>query len=213
MGEKEQQTPQRPLAPAYAYPRSIDTEAGAATHDAAELRKKKRAKCFLYIIIFVIFQTAVITLLALTVMKVKTPKFRISDATLTDYSAGAASLRATLNAELAVKNANFGPYKYRSTTVEFFYRGAKVGEVFVPSAKANWKTTKEFDAAAVELNLSGGAELSGDLSGGVVRITSSARMSGKVEMLFVMKKDRSTRMNCSMDIVMASRTVGNIECE
>ncbi|KAL1552807.1 hypothetical protein AAHA92_13563 [Salvia divinorum] len=206
--EKEQQSP-HPLAPAYAYPRSVDAEAGAATHDGAELRKKKRAKCLVYVFAFAIFQFAVIAVFALTVMKVKTPKFRIQEATLSDFTAGAASLRATLGAELAVKNANFGPYKYRSTTVEFFYRGAKIGEVLVPASKANWRTTKEISAAAVELDLSGDPQL----SGGVARITSSAKMEGKVEMMFVMKKDRSTEMNCSMDIVTASRSVENIECE
>lgn len=203
--EKEQQSPQ-PLAPAYTYPRSIDAE---AAHDGAELRKKKRTKCILYIAVFAIFQIAVITVFALTVMKVKTPKFRIREATLSDLTAGADALRATLSAELAVKNANFGPYKYRSTTVEFFYRGAKIGEALVPGSKANWKTTKEISAAAVELDLSGDPRLPGE----VVRITSSAKMEGKVEMLFFMKKDRSTEMNCSMDIVTASRTVENVECE
>ncbi|KAG6387735.1 hypothetical protein SASPL_152927 [Salvia splendens] len=212
MAEKQQSA-----YPANGYVRSGDTEAAAA-HDAMrEQRKKKRNKCILYVLLFIVFQTAIITVFALTIMKVRTPRFRIRGAAITDFNAGTAaspSLRATITPEFTVKNANFGRYKYRSTTVEFFYRGTRVGQISVPNSKAGWRSTKRFIHSAVELNLSGSPQLAEDLRAGVVPITSTARMGGKVELIFIMKKNKATNMNCTMEIVTASpHTFRNIACK
>ncbi|KAI3458078.1 hypothetical protein Pfo_014741 [Paulownia fortunei] len=206
MAEKEQQSPY-PMAPTNGYARS-DTEAAAA-HDARELRKKKRNKCLLYIVLFAIFQTGVILIFALTVMKIRTPKFRVRSATFTNFNVGtpaSPSLRTNMNAELTVRNANFGRYKYRDTTVVFLYRGTQVGQVFVPNSRANWRSTKDFDVQA-------NSQLASDLSAGVVPLTSQANMRGRVELMFVMRRNRSTNMNCSMEIVTATQQLRNIVCK
>ncbi|KAL1552810.1 hypothetical protein AAHA92_13566 [Salvia divinorum] len=213
MAEKQQSA-----YPTNGYIRSGDTEAAAA-HDAAtrDQRKKKRTKCILYILLFIVFQTAIITVFALTIMKVRTPRFHIRAGAITDFSAGTAaspSLRATVTPEFTVKNANFGRYKYRDTTVEFFYRGTRVGQVAVPNSKAGWRSTKRFALSAVELSISGSPELAADLTAGVVPITSTARMGGKVELIFIMKKNKATNMNCTMNIVTATpQNFMNIACK
>ncbi|KAH6760548.1 hypothetical protein C2S52_008968 [Perilla frutescens var. hirtella] len=216
MAEKEQQSAHPANGNGNGYARSGgDTEAAAAALDARELRKKKRTKCFLYVVLFVIFQTGVITLFALTVMKVRTPKFRVSDASVTNFNAGAPanpSLRATVNALFTVKNTNFGRYKYRNTTVDLFYKEVKVGEVLVPNSRANWRSTRKFNVD-VDLNIVGSPQLGSDLSAGVVPITSRAQMRGRVELMFIMKKNRATNMDCSMDIVIATQTIRNIVCK
>ncbi|KAH6760551.1 hypothetical protein C2S52_008966 [Perilla frutescens var. hirtella] len=213
MAEKQQQSAYQA---ANGYVRSSDTEAAAA-HDARELRKKKRTKCFLYIVLFVIFQTGVITLFALTVMKVKTPKFRVRGATFTSFNIGAPanpSLQVSMIPQFSVKNTNFGRYKYRNTTVEFLYRGVKIADVAVPNSKAGWRSTKRFSVPAVDINLSGRPELGSDLSAGVVPITTRAQMRGRVELMFIMKKNRATNMDCSMEIVTATpQTIRNIVCK
>ncbi|KAL1552809.1 hypothetical protein AAHA92_13565 [Salvia divinorum] len=216
MAEKDQQS----AYPANGYARSADTEAAtaAAAHDATRAqRKKKRTKCILYILLFIVFQTAIITVFALTIMKVRTPRFRIRAAAITDFNAGTAaspSLRATITPEFTVKNANFGRYKYRNTTVEFFYRGTRVGQVTVPNSKAGWRSTKKFSHSAVDLSISGSPELAADLTAGMVPITSTARMGGRVELIFIMKKNKATNMNCTMNIVTARpQNFMNIACK
>ncbi|KAH6804608.1 hypothetical protein C2S51_032855 [Perilla frutescens var. frutescens] len=196
------------------YARSGDTEA-AADLEARELRKKKRTKCFLYIVLFVIFQTGIITLFSLTVMKVRTPKFRVRGASFTSFNGGAPanpSLQVSMIPQFSVKNTNFGRYKYRNTTVDFFYRETKIGEVAVPNSKAGWRSTKSFLAPAVNLNIVGSPQLASDLSAGVVPITSKGQMRGRVELLFILKKNRSTNMDCSMEILIATQTIRNIVC-
>ncbi|KAI3471179.1 hypothetical protein Pfo_027842 [Paulownia fortunei] len=214
MADKEQQSP-HPLVPANGYARS-DAEAATPAADDRELRKKKRKKCLLYIVLFAVFQSVIILVFALTVMKIRTPKFRVRSAALDNFTTPAnSSLNVRMRAELGVKNTNFGRFKYQSSTVYFYYRGAQVGEVLVRNWRANWRSTRKMDVVA-DLSLGNGganSELESDLRSGVVPITSQGKLRGKVELMFVMKKNRSADMNCSMEIVTATQQVQNIVCK
>ncbi|KAL2227016.1 uncharacterized protein LOC105160687 [Sesamum indicum] len=217
MAEKQPQLAY-PMAPsANGYTRS-DAEAGAAAHDAREQRKKKRTKCLLYIVLFAIFQAGVIAIFAVTIMKVRTPRFRVRSASFENFNVGtpaSPAFSARMNAELGVKNANFGRYKYRNTTVVFFYRGTPVGQAILRNSRVNWRATKKIDVA-VDLSLGNAAansQLGSDLSAGIVPITSQARMTGRVELVFVMKKNKATEMNCNMEIVTATQQLRNIVCK
>ncbi|PIN21669.1 hypothetical protein CDL12_05627 [Handroanthus impetiginosus] len=121
-----------PLASPNTSPRS-DTEATATACDGAardHRKKTNRKKCLLYIPLFLLFQTGIILLLTLTVLKIKTPKFRIHSATLHN---------------LAVKNTNFGRFKFENSYVNLFYRGMEVGRVLIPKGQSNWRSTKKFE--------------------------------------------------------------------
>ncbi|KAL2527366.1 Late [Abeliophyllum distichum] len=213
---KEQQSPY-PLAAAAAngYARS-DTE--LASHDARELRKKKRMKCLLYIFLFAVFQTGIIMLFALTVMKIRTPKFRVRSATFQNFNVTPTnpSFSLRMNAEFGIKNANFGHFKYQNSTVRFFYGVTQVGEVVVQKARAKARSTRKFNAV-VELSLANAAAANtqhgNDLSSGVLRLSSKSKLSGKVELMKVLKKKKSTDMNCSMEIVTATQQLRNIVCK
>ncbi|KAG8381221.1 hypothetical protein BUALT_Bualt06G0099700 [Buddleja alternifolia] len=230
MADQKDQQPSYPLAPAANGHALSDAEAAASPTTAAdpiaasaaaptagERRKNNRTKCLLYIVLFVIFHTGIILLFALTILRVRPPRFRVRAAAFQNFAVGTPSnpsFNFTMNAELAVRNANFGRYRYRDTTVEFFYRRIKVGEAFVGNSRVNWRSTSRFDVAA-ELSLvnappSVNAQLGGDLRSGVMAISSEGRMRGRVEVLFVMKRNRSTAMNCSMEIVTATQQLRNI---
>ncbi|GFP81034.1 hypothetical protein PHJA_000246700 [Phtheirospermum japonicum] len=207
MAEKEQQSPY-PMAPA-----AILGAAGSGAA-AGELRRKKRNRLIMYIVLFAIFQTGIILVFSFTVMKVRTPKFRVRAAALTNVSAGtpaSPSFSATMSAELGVRNNNFGRYKYRNTTVEFLYGGASAGRAIVRSSRANWRSTRKLEVV-VDLSLTASPELASDLSAGVLRLSSSAKMRGRVELILVMRKSVSTAMNCSMEFVLATHQIRNIVC-
>ncbi|KAE9464792.1 hypothetical protein C3L33_03282, partial [Rhododendron williamsianum] len=139
-----------PLAPTNGYARS---DAEAATTNTEELRRQKRKKYLIYFAAFVIFQTLIIVLFSLTVMKVKTPKFRVRSTYLFN-TLDVPQTNNSFNAQFGVKNTNFGPYKYDSTTVSFLYNGIQVGSAFIPKSKANFLSTKKINVP-VDLNLSG----------------------------------------------------------
>ncbi|KAK2983605.1 hypothetical protein RJ640_023139 [Escallonia rubra] len=123
--EKEQQQA-NPLAPANGHARSDQESANEISREA---RRKKRTKYIIYGIAFVIFQTIVMTIAALTIMKFRNPKFRVRsasfDSTFEVGTAASPTFNIHMNAVLGVKNNNFGPFKYRNTTVDFYYRDTR----------------------------------------------------------------------------------------
>ncbi|KAL6193745.1 hypothetical protein ACLB2K_034829 [Fragaria x ananassa] len=202
-----------PLAPANGYTRS---DGESLSED--ELKRKKRIKCFAYIGIFIVFQIAVMTVFGLTIMKVKTPKVRLGTSTLTDFTSSdtAPSFDTTFNTQIRVKNTNWGPYKFDQGVVTFMYQGMPVGTVVVPKGKAGMRGTKKINVN-VRLNTAAlprsSSTLSTELSGGVLTLTSEAKLTGKVELMLIMKKKKSASMNCTIQIDVSGKTVKSLECK
>ncbi|KAL6174764.1 hypothetical protein ACLB2K_051410 [Fragaria x ananassa] len=208
MAEKTHQA--YPLAPANGYTRS---DGESLSED--ELKRKKRIKCFAYIGIFIVFQIAVMTVFGLTVMKVKTPKVRLGTSTLSDVTSSTTSFTSTFNTQIRVKNTNWGPYKFDQGVVTFMHQGTPVGTVTVPKGKAGMRGTKKINAS-VSLNtaaLPNSSALSSELSGGVLTLTSEAKLTGKVELMLIMKKKKSASMNCTIQIDVSGQTVKSLECK
>ncbi|KAL3521580.1 hypothetical protein ACH5RR_019729 [Cinchona calisaya] len=188
-----------------------------ATMNSNELRKKKRLKCLAYIAAFVVFQTAIIIIFVLTIMKIRTPKFRVRSANLEPFPVGTptnTSFNFTMQAELGVKNANFGNYKFQNSTIIFYYGGARVGEAAVRKTKAGWRSTKKLNILA-DLSSNGlpiNSQLGSDLNSGTLTLNSQSTLNGKVELIFIFKKKKSIKMNCTLTINLAERAVRQISC-
>ncbi|XP_075634808.1 late embryogenesis abundant protein At1g64065-like [Castanea sativa] len=206
-----------PLAPSNGNPRS-DEESN--TLQSKELKRKKRVKLAIYIAAFAVFQTIVILVFALTVMRVRTPKVRLgTDVTFSKLNTTgndtSPSINITFIAQVRVKNTNFGPYKYDDTTAIFTYQNVKVGEVTIPKGKAGLRSTKKV-SVTVDLNsdaLQTTPSLGNDLKNGVLTLNGRAKFTGKVELMFVMKKKKATEMNCKMIIDSTSKTLKELICE
>ncbi|XP_057463852.1 late embryogenesis abundant protein At1g64065-like [Actinidia eriantha] len=214
MAEKAQQQGY-PLAPANGYARS-DAEASRSQSDD-ELRRQKRKKWALYIIAFVIFQTCVIVFFSMTVMKFRTPKFRVRLAnSFETFDVQPSSFNMRMNTQLGVKNTNFGPFKYGNSTVYFYYRGTQVGSAIIPKSKANFRRTKKVNIAVdliAPTSQASNSELAADVSSGIVPLTSTSRLSGKIEIMFIFKKKKSVNMNCTMDLNISAKQLQNIKCK
>ncbi|XP_052180830.1 late embryogenesis abundant protein At1g64065-like [Diospyros lotus] len=184
-----------------------------------EIRRKKRLRWLLYIVAFVIFQAGVIALFTMTVMKFRTPKFRLRSATFdaVDFqTSGNPSFNVSMNALLAVKNTNFGGYKFDETTVHFFYKNTEVGSAMVPKSKAKFRSTKKLKVEAeltVPASLARNSELAKDLNSGILPLRSQAKMEGKITLMFVFKKKRSTNLDCSMEINSKTKQLQNLICK
>ncbi|CAA2969813.1 Hypothetical predicted protein [Olea europaea subsp. europaea] len=192
-----------------------------------EARKKKRMKCLLYIAIFAVFQTAIILLFALTVMKIRTPKFRVQSATFDTFNFSSntnPSFNMSMNIEVGVKNTNFGHievgvkntnfghYKFRNSTINFLYDGLIVGEAFVPEARARARSTKKFNIF-VNLSLGNVPQLGSDLDSGILSLKSKSTLNGKVELFKVLKKKKSTEMDCILAINLRQQLIGDLRCK
>ncbi|XP_075651510.1 late embryogenesis abundant protein At1g64065-like [Castanea sativa] len=205
-----------PFAPATKQPRS-DEESGSLTSDQ-ELKRKKMIKLAIYIAAFAVFQTAVILVFALTVMRVKTPKVRLgTDVTFQNFSTGTQAspfFDLSVTTQVRVKNTNFGPYKFDSTIATFMYQGVTVGQVLIPKNKAGLRSTKK---VGVTVNVNSNAlpsttNLGSELGAHVLTLNSHAKLSGKVELMFIMKKKKSAEMNCTMTIDLSTKAVQSMIC-
>ncbi|PSS34279.1 Late embryogenesis abundant protein [Actinidia chinensis var. chinensis] len=214
MADKNQQT-YHPAA-ANGYSRN-DTETGGV--DPRELRRQKQKKWALYIIAFVIFQTGIIVLFTFTVMKFRTPKFRVRNSRsfdTFDVQPTTPSFNMRMNTQFGVKNTNFGPFKYGNTTVTFYYRGTEVGSTTLRKSKANFRSTKKVNVPVdlvMPTTLASNADLISDLNSGILPLTSQAKMNGKVEIMFIFKKKRTANMNCTMEVNLSSKALQNIKCK
>ncbi|XP_062076008.1 late embryogenesis abundant protein At1g64065-like [Humulus lupulus] len=201
---------EHPLAKADDYTRS-DQESGDLS--AEELKRKKMIKIATYVVAFVIFQVIVITTLALTIMKVKSPVLTLDNIQLQTQTTTtkSPSFDRSFSTQVRVKNTNFGPYKFQATTLNFTYAGATVGQVVIPKGKAGMMSTKKINDVIVMLSstkLPSSAELESELS-----LSSSARMNGKVELMSIMKKKKkSITINCTITIDVAAKNVRSLQC-
>ncbi|XP_068329898.1 late embryogenesis abundant protein At1g64065-like [Pyrus communis] len=214
--EKEATSPP-PSAPlANSYTRS-DQES-AVTADPAEMKRNKRMRCLLYVVVFAVLQVVVITVFALTVMKIKSPKFRVRSASLSQYEVDSVtnpSFNLEMDVHFGVKNTNFGHFKYEDGIVEFDYRGTKIGQTNVYEERAKARSTRKVEAS-LDLSSNGlnaTSQLASDISLGIIPLTSTSRLEGKIHLMKVIKKKRSAYMNCTMDIVLATRSIQNIVCK
>ncbi|KAM5557471.1 late embryogenesis abundant protein [Rosa sericea] len=211
MAERNQEAyPFAPYANGQAMARS-DAESSRAHHSDDEQRRKKRIKCLIYIAVFAVFQIIVITVFALTVMRVKSPKFRIQAITVEDLNTTAnPSLTMRFIAEVSVKNPNFGRYKYDQTSISFIYKGTQVGDAVVPQETARTKASRKTIVSGALTTVN--SNLASDISLGSVTLSTYSKINGKVYLMNMIKKKKSAEMKCTMIVNLTSKQVHDIKC-
>ncbi|PON39880.1 Late embryogenesis abundant protein [Parasponia andersonii] len=190
-----------------------------ATLQSDELKRKKRIKLAIYIAIFAVFQVIVITVFGLVVMRAKSPKLRLSNNidfhNLNIVNVGSSpSFDINFSTQVRVKNSNFGPYKFDNTTAIFTYGGATVGHVIIPKGKAGLKSTKKINVivSLSSSQLPNTADLGTELAAGTLTLSTTVKMTGKVELMLIMKKKKSANMNCTIIIDVNQKKLRNLEC-
>ncbi|GMI64692.1 hypothetical protein like AT2G46150 [Hibiscus trionum] len=194
------------------------TEMESAAEVSKELKRKKRMKLLVYALAFAIFQTIVILVFSLTVMRIKNPKFRVQSITVEDLTAAAtnpSSFNMKLNAQVAVKNTNFGHFKYQNTTILFDYGGVGVGEAFVGKGRIKARSTKKMNVT-VELNsnnIVNNSSLQSDIESGFLALSCHSKLIGKVQLMKLIKKKKSSEMKCDMVLNLVTKAVQDIKCQ
>lgn len=214
--EGQQQQPVHPLACTSCHARR-DEEAAAASQRRSKL--KKRLKFYFYIVALTALETGLILLFALTILKFRTPKFRVRSANLNTLSVGNTtnpSFIVTLKAEFSVKNTNFGHYKYENTTVYFYYWDVKIGRAFVRGARARARSTRKIsiNVKLTSTNIpTNSLAFVQDLGSGILPISMQSKLRGRITILKLLKNNRSTNMNCNMDVFVKKKQLKNLTCK
>uniref|UniRef100_A0A5B6ZV42 Late embryogenesis abundant protein LEA-2 subgroup domain-containing protein n=1 Tax=Davidia involucrata TaxID=16924 RepID=A0A5B6ZV42_DAVIN len=202
-----------PFAPASVHPRS-DEE----SQSDQELRRKKKLKLYAYIAAFAVFQTIIILVFALIVMRIKTPDVKIRSVTVQNLNVGTASYNMTLIAEVTVRNKNFGDYKYDNSTMSINYGTAAdviIGDGLIPKGNAKAKKTRRVNVT-MEVSSNGvsdPSQVTSDINSGILMFNSHATLRGKVHLMKIMKKRKTTEMNCTMALNLTSRAIQDLNCQ
>ncbi|XP_030549475.1 uncharacterized protein LOC115754557 [Rhodamnia argentea] len=183
-----------------------------------EARRKKKMKWTIGIVAFVIFQVVQALFFVLVIMKFKSPKFRVAEfevQTLTVGTQASPSFAMTFDAPIQIKNTNWGPFKYGVSTINFTYGGVQVGQTIIPKSKANFKSTKKINApvALSSSALPSSSNLVSELSSGIITLNSQGEIKGKITVMFMFKKTKTSQMNCTMAINTTTKAVQSLSCK
>ncbi|XP_030445537.2 uncharacterized protein LOC115668183 [Syzygium oleosum] len=183
-----------------------------------EAKRKKRMKWTIGIIAFIILQVVQALFFVLVIMKFKSPKFRVGEFDVQTLNVGtqaSPSFDMSFIAPIRVKNTNWGPFKYDASTVSFTYGGVQVGQAIIPKSKANFKSTKKIDVSVTlsSANLPSTSNLGNELSSGIITLNSQGELKGKVTVMFMFKKTKTSQMNCTMAIDTSTKAVQSLTCK
>ncbi|KAM6588690.1 hypothetical protein CsatA_011295 [Cannabis sativa] len=183
-----------------------------------ELKRQKMNKIAKYVVAFLI--CVLITFIVLVFTLVKSPRvILLTNAHLQTLktTTNTSSFDKSFSTQIRIKNTNFGPYKFEATTLNFTYGGATVAQVVIPKGKAKTMSTKTINNVIVRLSstqLPNNVDQDSDeLTLGILTLSSSMRMSGKVEVMSIMKKKKSIMVNCAITIDVAlNKNVQSLQC-
>ncbi|XP_076930048.1 uncharacterized protein LOC143594682 [Bidens hawaiensis] len=184
---------------------------------ANEAHRKRRRRHIISILIIAGFAIGIILVLALTAGRFSTPRFRVRSATFGTFNVNnstSPSFDIIMNAEVGIRNRNYRRFRYRSTTVEFYYREQKVGEGLVWDDRVKGRDTRKFVVPVTlsSANVTTLSELRSDVTGGVLTLRSRSRLTGRFKILIFVRRYKHVNMDCVMDLVVANRELRNISC-
>ncbi|XP_022738068.1 uncharacterized protein LOC111290840 [Durio zibethinus] len=200
MAEQEQA---KPLAPAAFQTRSDDEE-----RLSMQLKSKKRTyiQCCGCITALLLIQAVVILVLFFTVFRIQDPRIWLNSVTFIQRPEFLpnGSLRADVNVTLlvdfSVKNPNVATFKFNNSTTSIYYRGRVVGEGTHLQGKAKARRTlrRNVTVEIVPEKILAVPNFLSDLISGALNISSYTRISGRVKILKIIKKNIVVKFNCSM---------------
>ncbi|GMI75911.1 hypothetical protein like AT2G46150 [Hibiscus trionum] len=207
----------RPLAPTSDLPSSDDGE--AALH-LRKVRHKKFIKCFGFVAALMIVVLAVIITLIFMVFRVKDPIITMKGVTVTNLELINGTFpkpgsNITVRADVSVKNPNIASFKYRNTTTTLYYYGKVVGDARGPAGRARAHRTVRMNITIdiIVDRVLASPNLVADASSGTLTVTSYSRVGGRINMLNIIKRHVTVKMNCSMTVNIVSQAIEAQKCK
>uniref|UniRef100_A0A5B7BVH7 Late embryogenesis abundant protein LEA-2 subgroup domain-containing protein n=1 Tax=Davidia involucrata TaxID=16924 RepID=A0A5B7BVH7_DAVIN len=205
-----------PLAPARIHQRSDEEFATTKPND--HVRNQQSSKCLVYVLAFIVLQSIAILAFALIVLRVKSPQVKLSSVAIKNLryvTAPLPSVNMTMTAEVAVSNNNFGRFKYQNSNAVVLYGKAKIGDVKINRGRVRARGTVRMNVTVqVRSNglLSDDKNFSSDISSGLLKLSSYAKLSGEVHVMKIINKRKTVEMNCTMDLNLKTQAIQDLRC-
>ncbi|XP_035543627.1 uncharacterized protein LOC118347702 [Juglans regia] len=195
----------KPLAPkAYRF-RSDEDE---ALYMQQRLHRRRCIKCCGCFTALFLILAVVMLVLAFTVFHIKDPVIRMNSVTL-QQPVGAGALRATVIADVSVKNPNLVAFRYGNSTTTVYYRGEMVGEGTIPQGKAKARRTQRMNMTMYIMldKILAVPSYNKDSNSGALPMSTFTKLSGSVKILKIKKKNVVVEMNCSFTYNVTSKAI------
>ncbi|GFP92591.1 hypothetical protein PHJA_001403300 [Phtheirospermum japonicum] len=170
-----------------------------------QMKKKKRMKCLAYIAALAIIQAIIIAVFVLVIVRVRTPRVRLVDVRVAN-NVVTTSGNVRLTARVSVRNRNFGRYEFDSGLANIRSGNTNVGNFVINDGRVRARSTRRFYVMIP--NLSGV-----NSNSSVLDLNVEARLRGKVRTLWVIRRNRSARLNCRMTVNLSNNDVQNLRCD
>ncbi|XP_057513883.1 uncharacterized protein LOC130795687 [Actinidia eriantha] len=181
--------------------------------------KRLRIVC-LAVIALIVVLVLVMVILGLTVFKAKRPVNTVNSVALKDFDVSVdiarlrVNLNVTLDVNLSVKNPNKVGFKYTNSTAVLKYRGQVVGEAPIPASKisAGQTSTMNLTLTLLADRLISNSNVYSDVISGTLPLSTFTRISGKVNILSVIKIHVVSYTSCDLSINVLNRSVASQTC-
>ncbi|XP_021289571.1 uncharacterized protein LOC110420539 [Herrania umbratica] len=199
MADREQV---KPLAPSAFQTRSDDEEALSMQ---LKLKKRRYIQCCGCVAALLLIQAVVILVLFFTVFRIQDPMIRLNSVTiqrLEFFQNGSlrTDVNVTLLADVSVKNPNVATFKFNNSTTLIYYGGRVVGEGDHLQGKAKPRRTlrRNVTVDIIPEKILAVPSLMSDIASQALNISSYTRISGRVRILNIIKKNVVVKFNCTM---------------
>ncbi|XWS22172.1 hypothetical protein CRYUN_Cryun29cG0011900 [Craigia yunnanensis] len=189
---------------------------GSSAASVLKRRRKCRNFCFgvMGVLIFIII---LIVILASTIFKAKRPVTTIDSVSLSNlrFSVLQVSLNASLDVDLSIKNPNKVGFKYTDSSAQLNYRGQQVGEVPIPAGKISADETVPMNLTLTIMadRLISDSKFISDVLGGELPLNTFAKISGKVNVLNLLKIHVVSSTSCDFTVFLSNSSVGDQDCK
>ncbi|KAE8671596.1 putative Late embryoproteinsis abundant hydroxyproline-rich glycoprotein family [Hibiscus syriacus] len=213
-----QQDPQaKPLAPVQDYPRS-DMESGGFKPRASR-REERSSKCLVYVLAVAVIQGAVLLIFGSIFLRPRTPGFELGSVRVRNLiyrtNSSSPSFNFTLVTSVAVENTNFGDFQFDNTTGSVWCGLVVVGEFKIPTGRAQARSTERLNVSVVvsSLRIPNTTTLSSNISSEILELSSHVKLSGKLNIMNIMKRRRHPELNCFMKLNFTGGSVHDLSCD
>lgn len=217
------------IAPlALSSPQSLTGEEGEAevASKRSRLRSVRRRRCLICggcCGVSLVVLAVVIVVLAFTVFRVRDPEITINGLTLQRVAVGPPSalsqqffsLNLTLLVDLSVKNPNAASVRFGPSTTTVYFHERRLGEAYGPAGNSRAHRTFRMNVTVdiMAERVMADAQLLQELVGGVIDVTTSTRLGGRVKLLGVIRRHVDVSVNCSLAIEVASQSLQQQNCD
>ncbi|KAK8486776.1 hypothetical protein V6N13_073574 [Hibiscus sabdariffa] len=208
-----------PLAPVQDYPRS-DAELGGNMKPKASRREEKSSKFLVYVLLIMVIQGTLLLVFGSIFLRPRTPGFELGSSVrvrnlMYTTNSLSPSFNFTLVTSVAVKNTNFGVFRFDNTTGTVWCGPVIVGEFKIPTGRAPARTTERLDVSVdvSSLRVLNTTSLSSNISYGLLELSSHVRLSGKLNIMNIMKRRRHPQLNCFMKLNFTGASVHDLRCD